>query len=397
MPSQISTYVWPGQTHFGFGASALLGPEAKTLGATHIFIIADPGVVAAGLLNQITPTLDADGFAYTVYTKVVPNPSVESVDAAAAAFRASGADLIVGIGGGSGMDTAKAVRELAGGPTGVSITEYSYLLQGDKVRSVPTRQQMPPMIAIPTTAGTGAEVTPWAVITDTTAHRKFGIGGPALLPDIALCDPALTLTLPPFLTAATGMDALTHLIEAYVSTNNHQPALDPLILYGIELIGRSLRIAVVQGSNAQARSDVMQGAMLGGIAISSNWLGACHALAHPLSSLANVPHGLANAIMLPHQMTYTLPGALERYAKIALSLDATSGAAGPTRQQAARAVEAVRELLVDVGLPTRLSEVGVQETQINPLAEQAILDLNHTTNPRSVTQAALEHLYRQAY
>ncbi len=397
MLSQISTYVWPGQTHFGFGASALLGQEAKALGATRVFIIADPGVVAVGLLNQITPALDAAGLAYTVHDQVVPNPSVESVDAAATVFRASGADLIVGIGGGSGMDTAKAVRELAGGPANVSITEYSYLLQGDKVRHVPTRQQMPPMIAMPTTAGTGAEVTPWAVITDTTAHRKFGIGGPALLPDVALCDPALTLTLPPFLTAATGMDALTHLIEAYVSTNNYQPALDPMILYGIELLGRSLRVAVVQGSNAQARADVMHGAMLGGIAISSNWLGACHALAHPLSSIANVAHGLANAIMLPHQMAYTLPGALERYAKIANSLDGTSDHARSTRQQAARAVDAVRELLVDVGLPTRLSDVGVQEAMIHPLAAQAILDLNHTTNPRSVSQATLEQLYRQAY
>lgn len=397
MKPTISSYVWPGQTHFGFGAAALIGQEAKALGGTRVFIIADPGVVAAGLLQAITPALEAAGLPYTVYDKVVPNPSVESVDTAAAAFRTSSADLIVGMGGGSGMDTAKAVRELAGGPAEVSITAYSYLLQGDKVLAVPTRQQMPPMLAIPTTAGTGAEVTPWAVITDTNAHRKFGIGGPALLPDVALCDPELTLTLPPFLTAATGMDALTHLIEAYVSTNNHQPALDSMILYGIELIGQSLRTAVMQGSNAQARADVMHGAMLGGIAISSNWLGACHALAHPLSGLANVHHGLANAIMLPYQMEYTLPGALERYAKIATVLERNHSGRGSLRQQAQQAVEAVRTLLGDVGLPMRLRDAGVKEEMIQPLAEQAIHDLNHTTNPRPVTQTALEQLYRQAY
>ena len=397
MQPQISTYVWPGQTQAGFGAAAQIGQEAKVLGATRVFIIVDPGVVAAGLLTAITPALEQAGLSYVVHDQVIPNPDIASVDAAAAAFRASDADLIVGMGGGSGMDTAKAVRELAGGPVGISITEYSYLLRGDAVRPVPARKQMPPMIALPTTAGTGAEVTPWAVITDTVDHRKFGIGGPALLPDAALCDPALTLTLPPFLTAATGIDALTHLIEAYVSTNNHQPALDPLILYGIELIGRSLRIAVAQGSNAAARADMMLGSTLGGIAISSNWLGACHALAHPLSSIANVQHGLANALMLPHQMAYSLPGALERYARVAAALDPSAPHSGSVRQRAERAVEAVRELIADVNLPTRLRDAGVSEAMIEPLAQQAIRDLNHTTNPRAMTQAALEQLYRQAF
>ena len=396
MNSIISNYVWPGQCYFGLGAAALAGEQAKALGVTRVFVLADPGVVKAGLLDALLPSLDAATLSYTVYDQVVPNPDIESVDAAAVAMRASNADCIIGIGGGSGLDTAKAVRLLMGSPATVGIADYSNLLGADKL-PLPNPRQFPPMIAIPTTSGTGSEATPWGVITDLRVHRKFGFGGPTLMPTVALCDPELTFGLPAFLTAATAMDALTHLIEAYVSTNNHQPALDPLILQGIALISQSLRVAVAQGKNAQARCNVMQAALLGGMAISSNWLGACHSLAHPLSSIANVQHGVANAIMLPHQMSFSLPGALERYAKIAATLDPAYDTNEPVRLRAEYAVEAVESLLEDTGLPLTLREAGVQEAQLDPLAAQAILDLNWTTNPRSVTQADLRQLYQQAF
>jgi alcohol dehydrogenase class IV len=387
-----SYYIWPGQVHFGFGAARRVGQEAQAEGAKLVFVIADPGVVAAGLLEPIIESLEAAGLAHLVYTNVVPNPDTGSVDAAVAAFRASQADLIVGVGGGSGLDTAKAVRLVAGGPTDAQVDEYAFRM-GDRARPHP--RQLPSYIAIPTTAGTGAEVTPWAVITDATDKFKFGVGGPRSVPTIALIDPELMLTLPPFLTAATGMDALTHCIEAYVSTN-HNPALDPMILYAIELAGRSLPIAVAQGSNRAARYDMAQAAYIGGVAISSKWLGACHSLAHQLSGFANVQHGLANAIMLPHQIAYSLPGAIERYARIAEALGVPKD--GSPRQRAERAVEAVRQLMQDVGLPTRLRDVGVTEDMLAPMAKLAYtVDLNWWTNPRAVSEQVMEQLYRAAF
>jgi len=387
-----SYYIWPGQVHFGFGAARRAGQEAKAEGATNIFVLADPGVVAAGLLAPVTESLAAAGLAYVVYTQVVPNPDTGSVDAAVAAFRESQADAIVGIGGGSGLDTAKAVRLVAGGPAEGRVAEYAYRM-GDQARPHP--RQLPPYIAIPTTAGTGAEVTPWAVITDAADKFKFGVGGPRSVPTIALIDPELMLTLSPFLTAATGMDSLTHCIEAYVSTN-HNPALDPMILYGIELVGLSLPVAVAQGANRDARYDMAQAAYIGGVAISSKWLGACHSLAHQLSGFANVQHGLANAIMLPHQMEYSLPGAIERYARVGQALGVPPD--GSTRRRAELAVEAVRQLLQDVGLPCRLRDAGVTEQLIAPMAKLAYtVDLNWWTNPRAVDQAAMEQIYRAAY
>jgi alcohol dehydrogenase class IV len=230
-----SYYIWPGQVHLGFGVARRAGQEAQAEGARNVFVIADPGVVAAGLVEPVTDSLKAARLAYVLYDRVIPNPDMASVDAAVAAFRESEADLIVGIGGGSGLDTAKAVRLVAGGPREGRVAEYALRL-GEQARPHP--KQLPPYIAIPTTAGTGAEVTPWAVITDQEQRFKFGVGGARSVPSIALIDPELMLTLPPFLTAATGMDALTHCVEAYVSTNDN-PALDPMILHAIALIARS--------------------------------------------------------------------------------------------------------------------------------------------------------------
>ena len=391
LKSSISTYMWPGQVQLGFGAAERVGQEARALQASHVFVIADLGVIAAGLLEPVVASLKAAGLSYLVYDQVVPNPDAASVDAATGIFRESKADLIVGVGGGSSLDTAKAIRLAAGG--GGQIAEYALLL-GDQVRQ-PGRL-MVPMIAIPTTAGTGSEVTPWGVITDHERKLKMGIGGPFLIPTIALIDPGLMLTLPPHLTAATGLDALSHCIEAYVSTHNN-PLLDPLILHGIELIGRSLRIAVTQGSNQAARYDMAQAALIGGIAITSNWLGACHSLAHQLSSFADVQHGVANALMLPHQMAYSLMGALERYARIGRTLGAPDAPHETVRRRAERAVETLQELIIDIGLPTRLREVGVSEDIIPAMAKNAYIDLNWTTNPRRVSEAVMEQLYRQAF
>lgn len=395
MKATIAKYIWPGPTHFGFGAAALAGPQVKAHEGTAVFILSDPGVIEAGLLEPVIASLNTAGLAYIIYDQTPSNPDIASANAAGAAFRASGADAIVAVGGGSVLDAGKAVRLLVGGPEAASVAEYALILR-DKARQAPQPQDMPPMIAIPTTAGTGSEVTPWALITDLERKLKFGVGGAYLLPNVALIDPELSLTLPASLTAATGVDALSHCIEAYVSTNEN-PALDPMILYGIELIGRSLRLAVAQPGNHQARQDMMLAAMIGGIAISSRWLGACHSLAHQLSSFAHIHHGVAIALMLPHQMAYSLIGALERYSHIAAALDPYVAEEGSLRQQAERAVAEVRQLITDVGLPTRLRDVGVTGEMIPPLAKNAIIDLNWQTNPRLISEGALEYLYEQAF
>jgi alcohol dehydrogenase len=392
----IATYYWPGQTQFGYGAANLVGTEAKKLGAVEkVFIVTDAGIMAAGLLEPVLAALDAAGLGMVLFDQTPANPTTTAVDTAAAQFRASGAELIIAVGGGSAIDAAKAVRILAGGPPDATIAEYALLL-GDAVRPLPTVPQMPPMIAIPTTAGTGAEVTPWGVITDEARKLKMGVGGPTTTPTVALIDPAMTLTLPPRLTAATGMDALTHLIEAFVSTNTAPIALDPLILDGIGRIGRFLRLAVAQPAHQQARQEVMLASMLGGMAISSRWLGAAHSLAHQLSGVAHVHHGLACALMLPAQMQFSLPGALERYAQVAQAL-APVPLPGSVRVEAERGVTAVRQLMIDIDLPLRLRDAGVTEAMIPEMADNAIIDLNWTTNPRAITRDQMETLYRETY
>lgn len=386
-----SHYLWPGQVHVGFGVAGRVGQEARAEGARHVFVLADPFVAASGMLDPIVGSLKAAEIAFSVYDNVIPNPDAPSVDSAVTAFRQSQADLIVGVGGGSALDTAKAVRLVAAGPDDGRVGEYALRL-GDRCRPHPRR--LPGFFALPTTAGTGAEVTPWAVITDPAEKFKFGVGGPRSFPDMALVDPDLMLGMPAPLTAATGMDALSHCIEAYVSTN-HNPILDPLILHGIGLIGRNLPVATAQGANRNARMAMAEAALIGGIAISSKWLGACHSLAHQLSGFANVPHGLANAIMLPHQMAYSLPGAIERYAQVGQAL----GAAGATaRQLAEGAIQAVHQLNLDLGLPTRLRDVGVTEAMIPQMAHFAYtVDLNWWTNPRSVNEQVMEQIYRAAF
>lgn len=386
-------YIFPSQVYIGAGTAKNAGAEAKKENARHVFLVADPGVVTAGLVKPISDSIKSAGLACTLYDKVIPNPDTTTVDAAADAYRVSGADCIVAIGGGSCLDTAKTMRIVVGGTKGATVAEYAYRM-GDK--ALPHPQRMPHFIAIPTTAGTGSEATPWGVVTDPTDKFKFGVGGVRGVPNVALIDPEVMLGLPPFLTAATGMDALTHCIEAYVSTNEN-PILDPMILHGIVLVAKSLPVAVAQGKNMQARLDMAHAAYIGGIAISSKWLGACHSLAHQLSGFANVQHGLANAIMLPHQMLYSLPGAIEKYARVAEALGLPHDD-GTVRQRAERAIELVNQLNKDVSLPTKLSEVGVTEDMIQPMAKFAYnVDLNWWTNPRSVNEKAMEQIYRAAF
>ncbi len=394
MTAQKSTYYWPGTVHFGFGTAGLVAREAARREAKSAFIVVDPGVVKAGLLDVILDALYANKMIFTIFDKVKQNPDVESVNTAVKAFREAKADIIIGVGGGSTLDSAKAIKLMAAGPASATVWDYATLLRQER-RPYPPPHKMPPYIAIPTTSGTGSEVTPWSVITRNEDNLKFWVGDDTTIPDVALLDPGLTLTLPPQLTAATGMDALAHLIEAYVSTRS-QPLLDPLILSGIELVGSCLRTAVAQSKNREARSGMMQASLIGGIAISSKLMGACHSLAHPLSGLADVHHGLACGIMLPHQMNYSLVGAMARYAQIAAALDEAWREGMPVRERALGSAIAVSQLMQDIGLPSRLSQVGVKKSLIPALAKAAYADLNWLTNPREINEEGMAALYNAA-
>jgi alcohol dehydrogenase class IV len=392
MTQPHAIYYWPGQTHFGYGVALRVGTEAAKLGASHVFLIADPDTVDAGLVKPIVRSIVDAGLTYSLYDAVMPNPTSESVDEAANAYRVENADILVAIGGGNALDTGKGVRMLVMNPHR-SIADYSNL-RGSNAVPPPAVYEMPPLLAIPTTAGSGAEVTPWGVITDYATQRTFEFGGPSVTPTVAFVDPELTLGLPPQTTAATGMDALTHLVEAFVSTME-APALDPMILNGIELLGRSLPVAVASGSDRTAREEVMLAAMIGGVALSTRGLGACHSLTSPLSTMAQVEHSVAIAIMLPHVMAFNLPYALEGYAQVGQVLN--PGLEGPLEALATSGVDRVSELLEQIGLPTRLRDVGVAEGQLGLLGTYAIRDLHWRTNPRRVLQQDFDELYRAAW
>ena len=388
LPGEIATYTWPGQLQVGFGAAGRIGPTARALSERHVYVMTDTGVISAGLLEPVLASLRSVGLSHVLYDRIKADPDIDSVEEAAASFRKNQTDVIIGFGGGSVIDTAKAVRLLAGGEG--RLTEYDLLL-GSGVRLPPRR--MPNLIAIPTTAGTGSDVTSWAMIVDPVRKLKFAVGGAFLIPNASLIDPELMVTLPPLLTAATGIDALSHCIESYVSITDC-PVLDPMILYGIELIGKNLRVAVAQGTNRAARKDMALAAMIGGLALNSKWCGACHSLAHQLSTFGHVHHGVAIALILPHQMRYSLIGAIEKYAQIGQALGIETG--GSVRQQAERAVEAVQELVADLGLPASLRSVGITEEMLPAMAKNAYIDDSWAANPRTVSEAVMEQLFRAA-
>lgn len=390
--NQFIYSMWPGETYFGNGAAGQVGKHAHRLGGSKAFVVTDQGVRKSGLLDRVLASLgrDGGGMEFMVFDETEANPSDKLVRLAVERFKDSKANLLVAVGGGSPIDLAKSVRLVAAG--GGDILEYDLGL-GEKAK--PTPRNMSPLIAIPTTAGTGSEVTAWAVITDTERNFKISVGDASLIPNIALVDPEMTITMPPSLTAATGIDALSHCIESYVSTVEH-PLGDLLALYGIRLISRSLRQAVADGENMEARRDMAMAAMVGGMSLNLKWGGACHSLAHQLSTEAGIPHGVSIALMLPYQMEFSLPGDWEKYAKVAEALGEGDGSYS-LEDKAAGAVRAVKKLLHDIGLPTRLRDVGVKEEMIPQMAKRAMMDDSHMTNPRQCTEEIMAELYWKAF
>ena len=383
-PAQFS-YGTPAEVVFGNGAARSVGERVAALGVRGVLLVVDRGVRRAGLGEPVEASLRAAGITLETFDGVEGEPTDRSVQAAVARADDLRPDVLVAVGGGSAIDTAKAAAVVVA--NGGTVLEY---LNRER------RAERPgvPVVAVPTTAGTGAEVTPISVIIDTARRFKGGLSGPLLMPRLAICDPELTLGLPASVTANSGIDALTHCVECYANTVFH-PYAKLLALEGVRVIGRHLRRAVAHGGDLATRWGMMWGANLGGLCIAKAGTGDVHALAGPVSGMFGVPHGRANAILLPHVMAFSLPGAVEPYADIAQALG--EPVAGLSRVAAAeRGVEAVRRLIADCGRPLRLSECGVSEAHLEALTRDGYSRGNRATNPRIASPEDVAAIYRAA-
>jgi choline dehydrogenase len=366
----------------GVGAIRRLGPLVRELGVERPLLVTDRGVAAIGLADRAHEQLDGA----TLFADVYPNPDIELVRRAAEAYRDGGCDGIVAFGGGSSMDTAKAAGvEIAHGG---SIRDYEY-------GATPLTKRIPPLVAVPTTAGTGSEVTLWAVITDHERKIKFNVGGTPLIgAHVALLDPELTLGLPPAVTAATGMDALSHAIECY-TCDYHQPFNDAVALHAMELVARWLRAAVEDGSNLEARTQMAHAALLGGMAYGVESAGAAHAMSQSAGGVHDCPHGALTARVLGPVCEYNAEAAPDLYARVAQGLGVDTAGIEPV--EAARAgVEELYRLTDAVGIPS-LEELGFSEDEIPMLAQIAFDDPQTIGNPREVDVPAYEEIYRNAF
>ena len=366
---------------YNAGIAREIGSLAEEFDARRVFVVADKGVVNVGLLAPVLAGLE--GKLVGVFDEVPPNSSLTAVVKGTLAAREAEADLLVAVGGGSPIDTAKAMRILL--TLGGELTDY----EGYNI----INQRLMPMIALPTTAGTGSEVTPYAVIKDEEAGRKIsGIVSRYIVPDLAVLDPELTRSLPPGLTAATGMDALSHAVEAYVSTNGN-PFSDSMALAAIDLIATYLRDAVQQGNNLEARGQMMIASCMAGIACASTLFGVIHAISHTVGGLYPIHHGTLNSIAMPLSMQYNSVVTPERYVRIARAMGVNVGGRSD-EEVIADGISAVATLAADCGLPIRLREVGVPEEALPELAAISLHDGTMFTNPRAATEEELLELLR---
>ena len=371
----IVTWSFPTTVVFGNGSIATLGDHIKRIGGTRALIVCDPGVVKAGIAERVRKVLDGAGIPAQVFDRVDPNPIEPNVTEGVAAFRSHGADVIVSVGGGSPLDVGKlvALKVTHEKP----LAEYDDATGGDRFIG----PNIPPIINVPTTAGTGSEVGRSGVVTLAATGRKTVIFSPHLMAKAAILDPELTVSMPPRVTAATGFDALTHCIEAYLSQGDH-PMADGIALAGIELCAKHLPRAVEAGADLQARGAMMKAAMMGAVAFQKG-LGVCHSLAHPLSSEKSLHHGLANALCLPAVCDFNNAAVPDRIERVRRIVDLTS-------TSLSNALRALRE---KIGLPSGLSAEGITKGDIPKLADKAMEDACKALNPRSVTRDDVVKLY----
>jgi alcohol dehydrogenase class IV len=374
----LVSWSFPTTVVFGAGALATLPDHVKRAGGSRVLVVTDPGVVKAGIVAKVLAALDGAGIPHAVFDAVDPNPVEKNVTDGVAAYKAAGANLIVTVGGGAPLDTGKLIALKATHDR--PLVDYDDATGGDRFVTA----SVPPTIAIPTTAGTGSEVGRSGVVTLEATGRKTVIFSPYFLAKAAILDPSLTVGLPPAITAATGFDALTHCLEAYVSLGDH-PMADAIALGGLELAARHLERAVKTGTDLEARGAMMKAAAMGAVAFQKG-LGACHSLAHPLSSEKGLHHGLANALCLPAVVRWNAEviGA-DRRAHLHQALGLAVGV------DLADALAALRARL---GLPDGLRSQGVTEADVAKLADKAFEDACHRSNPRPATRDDLAALYR---
>ncbi|KKX53227.1 MULTISPECIES: iron-containing alcohol dehydrogenase [Brevibacillus] len=375
----------PTRIEFGNGKIKELGRCIRELGGTKALVVTDQGIVKSGILKTVTEMLEANAVAYAVFDQVKPNPrDVDCMEAYRIA-REGGVDVLIGLGGGSSMDTAKAVGTLL--THGGQISDW----YGLNVLQEP----ITPLLCIPTTAGTGSEVTFFSVITDTETKLKMNILDTRLAPRIALLDPELTVTLPSHVTASTGMDALTHAIEAY-TCNISEPITDALALYAIDQIVRYLPIAVADGTNLEARKQMLAASLIAGIAFGNSDVGGVHCMAEALGGLYDTPHGVANSMLLPFVFEYNIPADPEKHAVVAERLGAVRGDRS-AEETAREGVRLLKKLAETVHIP-KMKDLG----NVNPddflyLAEAATQNVSAPSNPRPATKEDYLRLFRMAY
>ena len=369
-------------SYHGKGAISAVADEAKNRGFKKAFVCSDPDLIRFGVSKKITDILDNAGLAYEIYSNIKPNPTIENVQTGVEAFKKSGADYIIAIGGGSSMDTAKAI--------GIIIRNPEF----EDVRSLegvaPTKNPSVPIIAVPTTAGTAAEVTINYVITDVEKDRKMVCVDPHDIPVVAVVDPDMMSTMPKGLTAATGMDALTHAIEGYI-TKAAWTLSDMFHLKAIEIISASLRGAVA--NTPEGREGMALGQYVAGMGFSNVGLGIVHSMAHPLGALYDTPHGVANAIILPTVMEYNAPCTGEKYRDIAKAMGVKGTESMTQEEYRKAAVDAVKQLSKDVGIPENLKEI-VKPEDIDFLSQSAYDDACRPGNPRDTSVEEIAELYR---
>ncbi len=368
-------------SYLGPGSISVIPDEVAARGFKKAFVVTDKSLMQFKVATKVLKVLDDAKIAYAVFDDVKPNPTIENVQSGVAAFKAAGADFIISIGGGSAMDTGKAVGIIINNPEHADVRS----LEG----AVQTKNKCVPTIAVPTTAGTAAEVTINYVITDVEKKRKFVCVDPHDIPVVAIIDSEMMSSMPKGLTASTGMDALTHAIEGYICKGAWEMS-DMFELKAIEVISRSLRSAVA--GEAKGREDMALGQYLAGMAFSNVGLGIVHSMAHPLGAFYDTPHGVANAIILPTVMAYNAPCTGDKFKYIAEAMGVCTKNMSQDEYREA-AVQAVRKLSEDVGIPAKLSDVGVKKEDLDFLSESAFADVCTGGNPRETSVEEIKKLY----
>ena len=389
----MQNYFLPHRIEFGDGTIQNLGEHVKAFEGKRPLLVSDAGVINAGILAKAIDALNASDLTHATYADIEPNPTDLSINDGVERYKSEACDVIIAVGGGSVMDAAKAIRLL---------TTYTPPLEpyyADVGGIEQIRDDMPPLICVPTTAGTGSEVSQGAIITDTSLNttdrwRKRAIVTPFNMSNIALLDPGITLGMPPALTAATGMDAITHGIEAYVATKYH-PIAEGVALQALRMLSANIQKVYHDGGDVIARGEMLFGSCMAAFSFQKG-LGAVHSLAHQLSTDAPIPHGVANAILLPPVMEFNFSHATEKYAEVARALGIDTSSMN-NDEAAHTAIDKIREFNAELNMPKGLGDAGLDRAKIPKLGADAMLDHCHKFNPRACTETDMVALFEAAF